>query len=61
MTEHCKIHPEVELVVVKYCPACRGGHGGEIAARTMSKAERSKRARKAARARWKKKSGGKKT
>jgi hypothetical protein len=60
MAEFCKVHPDTELVVVKYCPACRGQHGGATAAKTMSAAERSKRARKAARARWpKKRNGGK--
>jgi hypothetical protein len=52
MAKHCTIHPETELVVVEYCPVCRGQHGGTIAAKGMSAEERSRRARKAARARW---------
>lgn len=52
MAKHCDIHPETELVVVEYCPVCRGQHGGAKAAKGMSAAERSKRARKAALARW---------
>lgn len=55
----CKIHPETELVVVTYCPKCRGGHGGALAAATLTAAERKRRARKAAKARWKKTKGGK--
>jgi hypothetical protein len=50
----CEIHPKVELIVFAYCPACRGQHGGEIAAKGMTKTERSQRAKKAAKARWKK-------
>jgi len=49
------IHTETELVVVEYCPKCRGQHGGAKAAKSMSAGERSKRARKGARARWPKK------
>jgi hypothetical protein len=52
MAEHCEIHPDTELIVIKYCPACRGGHGGEIAAQGMSATERPKRAKKAAKVRW---------
>jgi hypothetical protein len=52
MAEHCTIHPDTELVVVTYCPACRGGQGGTNAAKGMTKAERSDRARTAVRARW---------
>lgn len=61
MAKHCEIHPDTELIVVEYCPACRGQHGGAIAAKGMSAKERSERARKAARARWKAKKAGKKT
>jgi len=49
--EHCKKHPDVELVTVSYCPACRGGAGGRLAAKNMSAKARSERARKAALAR----------
>ena len=49
--EHCKKHPDVELVTVTYCPACRGGAGGRLAAKNMSAKARSERARKAALAR----------
>jgi len=52
MTEHCSIHVDTELVVVKYCPACRGQAGGEKTAQTMTAAARTKRARKAVMARW---------
>jgi hypothetical protein len=52
MAEHCAIHPDTELVVVKYCPACRGQAGGENAAASMTAAQRSRRARKAVRTRW---------
>ena len=52
MAEHCTIHTDTELVVVKYCPACRGQAGGENAAKGLSASERSERARKAVRARW---------
>jgi hypothetical protein len=52
MTEHCKIHTDVELVTVTYCPACRGGAGGSMTAKGMTAKERSRRARKAVLARW---------
>jgi len=52
MAEHCSIHTDTELVVVKYCPACRGSQGGTNTANAMTAAERTKRARKAVRARW---------
>jgi hypothetical protein len=52
MAEHCTIHTDTELVIVKYCPACRGQHGGAQAAKGMTPAERSKRASNAARALW---------
>ncbi|MGB8060504.1 MAG: hypothetical protein WCF26_01235 [Candidatus Sulfotelmatobacter sp.] len=54
MAKHCTIHPETELVVVEYCPVCRGQHGGAKTAKGMTAAEKTKRAKKAARARWKK-------
>lgn len=54
MAKHCTIHTDTELVVVEYCPVCRGQHGGMTTAKGMSAEERSKRAKKAARARWKK-------
>jgi hypothetical protein len=54
MTEFCTIHLDTELVVVKYCPACRGAHGGEQSAKAMTAEERKARARKAIRARWRK-------
>lgn len=62
MAEFCKRHPETELVIVAFCPVCRGQHGGEIAAQSMTAEAKSARARKAARTRWakKRKSGGKK-
>jgi hypothetical protein len=50
----CEKHPDVEMVVVTYCPACRGAHGGEQTAKGMTAEERKARARKAIRARWKK-------
>jgi hypothetical protein len=37
---------------VKYCPACRGQAGGEIAAAGMTAVQRSRRARKAVQTRW---------
>jgi hypothetical protein len=52
--QHCKIHPETELRVIVYCPACRGAQGGTNAGKTMTAEEKSKRAKKAARARWRK-------
>jgi hypothetical protein len=53
--EFCEIHQETELVVFKYCPLCRASHGGLETASRMTAKERKKRAKKAARARWKKK------
>jgi hypothetical protein len=47
---YCPKHPDIELVTVTYCPACRGAEGGKIAAKAMTKAERQERARKAAKA-----------
>jgi hypothetical protein len=38
----------VGLVTVTYCPACRGGAGGKLAAKRMTAKARSERARKAA-------------
>jgi hypothetical protein len=52
MRETCSIHPDTELVVVKYCPACRGQAGGEIASAAMTAKQRSSRARKAVKTRW---------
>ena len=52
--KRCEIHPDVEPRVVVYCPACRGAKGGLVAGQTMTAKEKSKRAKKAARARWKK-------
>jgi len=48
----CEEHPNVEPIVVRYCPACRGGHGGTKAAKGMTGKARKARARKAAKARW---------
>lgn len=50
--ETCDKHPDVELVVVKYCPACRGASGGRNSAKGMTAAERTARARKGALARY---------
>ena len=61
MAKHCTIHPDTELIVVEYCPVCRGQQGGKNTAKRMTAEERSQRARKAARARWKAKKAGKKT
>lgn len=52
--QFCKIHPETELRVIVYCPACRGALGGARSGETMSAKAKSERAKKAARARWKK-------
>jgi hypothetical protein len=52
--QHCKIHPETEMRVIIYCPACRGALGGAKSGETMTAEEKTKRARKAARARWRK-------
>jgi hypothetical protein len=46
--KYCGKHPDVELVTVTYCPACRGGAGGKLAAKRMTARARSERARKAA-------------
>lgn len=46
--EHCKKHPDVEMVTVTYCPVCRGSSGGKLAAERMTAKARSERARKAA-------------
>jgi hypothetical protein len=51
----CAEHPEVEPIVIRYCPACRGGHGGTKAAKRMTGKARKARAQKAAKARWKNK------
>jgi hypothetical protein len=52
--QYCKKHPETELRVIVYCPACRGAVGGTRSSKTMTMQEKRKRAKKAARARWKK-------
>jgi hypothetical protein len=52
--EYCKIHPKTAIKVITYCPACRGAAGGAKSGQTMTAAEKTKRAKKAARARWKK-------
>jgi hypothetical protein len=52
--QYCSIHPKVKLRVIVYCPACRGQRGGERAAKTMTPEEKTRRAKKAARARWRK-------
>jgi hypothetical protein len=57
---HCEDHADVELRVIVYCPACRGGAGGTKAATTMTASAKTKRAKKAARARWKKAKAAKK-
>jgi len=48
--EHCKKHPDVEMVTVtfSFCPACRGGVGGKQTAERMTAKQRSERARLAA-------------
>lgn len=52
--QYCKIHPETEMRVIIYCPACRGAVGGMRSGQTMTTEEKTRRAKKAARARWKK-------
>ena len=37
MQRQCSTHPEIELRVIVYCPACRGQHGGTVASKTMTK------------------------
>jgi len=55
MDEYCDKHEEpVKLRVIKYCPACRGALGGARSGQTMTAAEKTRRAKKAARARWRK-------
>jgi len=58
MDEYCnKKHGDgkpVKLRVIKYCPACRGAVGGTNAGKSMTAAAKTKRAKKAAKARWKK-------
>lgn len=44
----------VKLRVIVYCPACRGALGGARSGETMTAEEKTKRAKKAARARWRK-------
>jgi hypothetical protein len=60
MKKQCPDHPEVELRVIVFCPACRGGAGGKQAAKTMTAAEKSERGRNAVLARWKKAKAAKK-
>jgi hypothetical protein len=57
--QFCKVHPKTALVVVTYCPKCRGQHGGAKTAATLSGAERKRRASKAAKARWTRSKGEK--
>jgi len=45
MAKHCKKHPDVELVTVTFCPACRGGAGGKLSSKRMSAKARTERAR----------------
>jgi len=54
MPEYCKEHPDTEIVVIRYCPICRAEHGGELSSARMTPKQRVARAKKAARARWKK-------
>jgi hypothetical protein len=51
--KYCETHPDVKLKVVVYCPACRGQVGGINAGKSMTAEEKTKRAKKAAKARWK--------
>lgn len=60
MKTQCPDHPEVELRVIVFCPACRGGAGGKRAAKTMTAQEKSERGRNAVLARWKKAKAAKK-
>ena len=48
MKPHCKTHPDTELV----CPKCVGKSGGAKAAKRMTGAARSQRAKKASSTRW---------
>jgi hypothetical protein len=57
--QFCEVHPKTALVVVTYCPKCRGKHGGATTAARLSAAERKRRASKAAQARWKSAKGEK--
>jgi hypothetical protein len=43
--QHCKKHPDVEMVTVTYCPVCRGSAGGKLSSKRMTAKERSERAR----------------
>lgn len=52
MAKRCKKHPDTELIVLEYCPKCRGQLGGKTTAKRLSAAERKRRAKKAAKARW---------
>jgi hypothetical protein len=55
IVKQCEIHPDAEMRVIIYCPACRGQRGGTSAAKTMTAEAKTRRAKKAARARWGKK------
>ncbi len=56
MTKYCDKHAEpVKMVVIEFCPVCRGAKGGTKTGKGMTKAEKIARAKNAARARWKKK------
>jgi hypothetical protein len=53
MKMQCETHPTKELRVIVFCPSCRGAAGGARSGETMTKAEKTRRAKKAAKARWK--------
>ena len=55
MDKYCETHKTVKIVVVEFCPVCRGAKGGTKTGKGMTKAEKVARAKKAARARWKQK------
>jgi hypothetical protein len=56
MTKYCDKHDKpVKMLVIEFCPRCRGAKGGTKTGEGMTKAEKKARAQKAARARWKKK------
>jgi hypothetical protein len=50
--EHCKKHPDTEMVTITYCPICRGSKGGLQTASRMTAKARKERAQKAIAARW---------
>lgn len=41
MKEHCKSHPEQELVIIKFCPCCheefRGKWGGRVSMSSIAR------------------------